>query len=155
MGEDLSLEEYKRETKTISKKKTSILIVVLLIALVATILVAGVIGQHFLNILLFTIMFGFPLFILYRQQIAQTLPNNLANWIVDEVEEVEVDLQVKKNMTYLTQPLYIREYQLLTLGVLGMIVAGYILYKRHTEFIGIMASLFFAITSGIVMMEIF
>jgi hypothetical protein len=153
--EDLTLAEHKRATKTVSKKKTTILIVFLFIILVATVLVAGIIGKHFLNILLFTILFSFPLLILYRKQIAQTLPENIANWIVDEVEAVDEDLQIQQNYGFLTQPLYVREYQLLVLSVLGMVMSGYILYKRHTEFIGIMSSLCFAITSGIIMMEIF
>jgi len=153
MEDNITLEEYKRDKKSISKKKNGLLVVFLVILLVSVILISGFIGRHFMNIFIFTLMFSFPILILYRVQIANKLPTNIANWIVDETEEIEEE--AKYSAGDFSYPLYVKEYQMLVLGILGMILSVYMLYKRSTEFVGIMASLFFAVTAGIIMMEKF
>ena len=153
MEDNITLEEYKRDKKSISKKKNGLLVVFLVIVLVSVILISGFIGRHFMNIFIFTLMFSFPILILYRVQIANKLPTNIANWIVDETEEIEEE--TKYSAGDFSYSLYVKEYQMLVLGILGMILSVYMLYKRSTEFVGIMASLFFAMTAGIIMMEKF
>jgi len=153
MEDNITLTEYKREKKAMSKKKNGLLVVFLVILLVSVILISGFIGKHFMNMFIFALMFSFPILVLYRVQIASKLPTNIANWIVDETEEIEAE--IKDSVGDFTYPLYVKEYQMLVLGILGMILSVYMLYKRSTEFVGIMASLFFAMTAGIIMMEKF
>jgi hypothetical protein len=150
---DITLAEYKREKKVMSKKKSGILTIFLIILLVASVLISGFIGKHFLNMFIFTIMFSFPILVIYRNQIAKRLPDSIADWIVDETEEVEAD--VKESVGDLTYPLYVKEYQILTLSIFCMLLSVYMLYKERTEFIGIMSSLFFAVTAGMLIAEEF
>ena len=121
--------------------------------MVVSVLISGFIGKHFLNMFIFTLMFSFPILVIYRTQIAAKLPTNMANWIVDETEDVEEE--VKEALGDFTYPLYVKEYQILTLSIFCMILSVYMLYKNRTEFIGIISSLFFAVTAGILISEKF
>ena len=150
---DITLAEYKREKKVMSKKKSGILTIFLIILLVVSVLISGFIGKHFLNMFIFTLMFSLPILVIYRTQIAAKLPTNMANWIVDETEDVEEE--VKEALGDFTYPLYVKEYQILTLSIFCMILSVYMLYKNRTEFIGIISSLFFAVTAGILISEKF
>lgn len=151
----ISLSEYRREKKNMSRRKTAILTVLMFIIIVILIMISGFIGKNFLNIFLFSLMFGFPLLILYKNKIIKKLPENISNWIVDEVEEV--DEGVQENVGFLTSPLYVREYQIFALGILSSIASIYILFKKeHREtFVGILTSVFFATVSSILIIDVF
>jgi nitrate reductase NapE component len=152
--EGISISEYKREKKKTSRRKTSILTILLIIILIILVLISGFIGKNFLNMFLFTLLFGFPLLILYKNKIIQQLPENIANWVVDEVEEVDEAIQTE--VGFLTTPLYVRDYQIFIMGILFTIFAIYIIFKKkhRDKFVGLMTSLFFVTISSIFIIDI-
>lgn len=150
---NVNISEYQTNKKQTSRSKTVILTILLFLIIVILFFIAGFFGKHFLNIFLFSLIFGFPLLILYKNQIIKTLPSNVANWIVDEVEDVGESVQ--ENIGNIATPLYVKEYQLLSFGILSIIMAMYLLYKKRSELSGIFGSIFFTILASILIIETF
>ena len=150
---NVNISEYQTNKKQTSRSKTVILTILLFLIIVILFFIAGFFGKHFLNIFLFSLIFGFPLLILYKNQIIKTLPSNVANWIVDEVEDVGESVQ--ENIGNIATPLYVKEYQLLSFGILSIIMAIYLLYKKRSELSGIFGSIFFTILASILIIETF
>ena len=91
--------------------------------------------------------------ILYREQIAKQLPENIASYLVGTQEEINADVQ--EALKIHSNPLYAREVQIFILGIISLIVAIQTLRQRHKEFTGILTSLFFTILAMIFMNDLF
>ena len=92
---------YKRvETKKDASSVFTILLVVFVIVLAV---VSGFVGHHFQNVFIFSLMFGFPLLILYRNDIATYLPKNIANYVVKKSESGAEKVQVTGRQLFIVQ----------------------------------------------------
>jgi len=150
---DIHILENKRIEKSQHKKSTSILTFFLFIFVIILLVVANLIGKHFFSTFLFSLLFGFPLIIIYRVQIASMLPQNIAGYLVKNTEDVSEDIQTAVKVS--TNPLYVVEVQMLILGILSLITSVYTLYKRKNEFIGILTSIFFTVLALIFINDLF
>lgn len=150
---NISISEYKKQKEKMSSRKTITITLVLIILIVFFIIVSGFIGHNFLNLFLFSLIFGFPLLIIYRIQIIKKLPENVANWFVDETHELEENTLIEFNSV--ATPFYQREIQILVLGILSIILSIYMIIKRRRKFVGLMMSLFFAIIGAIFIVDLF
>lgn len=150
---DIHILESKRIEHTRHKKSTSILTFFLFIFIIILLVIANLIGNDFFSTFLFSLLFGFPLIIIYRVQIAGMLPKNIAGYIVKNTEDVTEDIQTAVKVS--TNPLYVVEVQMLILGILSLITSVYTLYKRKNEFIGILTSIFFTVLALIFINDLF
>ena len=143
----------KKQKKKMDTTKSTILTFFLIIFVVILVVISNFIGPHFMNVFLFLLMFGFPLLILYREQIAKQLPENIASYLVGKQEAVNEDVQEALQLT--TNPLFAREVQVFILGLISLFVAIQTLRQRKHEFIGLLTSLFFTILAMIFMNDLF
>jgi len=143
----------KKKVKKMDTTKTTIITFFLIIFVAILVVIANFIGPHFLNVFLFSLLFGFPLLILYREQIAKKLPENIASYLVGTQETVNTEVQ--EALKIHSNPLFAREVQIFILGIISLIVAIQTLRQRHKEFIGILTSLFFTILAMIFMNDLF
>lgn len=150
---NISISEYKKQKEKMSSRKTITITLLLIILIVFFIIVSGFIGQNFLNLFLFSLIFGFPLLIIYRIQIIKKLPENVANWFVDETHELEENTLIEFNSV--ATPFYQREIKILVLGILSILLSIYMIIKRRRQFVGLMMSLFFAIIGAIFIVDLF
>ena len=141
-------------TQTTESKKdaSSVFTILLVIFVIVLVVVSGFIGNHFQNVFIFSLMFGFPLLILYRNDIANYLPKNIANYVVKESESGAKKIQT---VTGQVNPVYSSEIQLLFLGFLSVFLSEYFIIRRGNEFIGIASSVFFTIVSLIFLVDLF
>ncbi len=142
-----------KKVNKMNTTKSTIITFFLIIFVAILIVIANFIGPHFLNVFLFSLLFGFPLLILYREQIAKQLPENIASYLVGTQEEINADVQ--EALKIHSNPLYAREVQIFILGIISLIVAIQTLRQRHKEFTGILTSLFFTILAMIFMNDLF
>lgn len=151
--ENIDIISRRKEDNLNKRRGTRILTFFLILFLIILIIIANFISKDFLSVFLFLLLFGFPLIIIYRVQIAGYLPDNIASFLVENTQDVTDDLQqvVKTN----TNPLYVFEVQMLILGLLSLGFSIYTLHKRKTEFIGILTSIFFAVLALIFVNELF
>lgn len=143
----------KKQKIKMDTTKSTILTFFLIIFVVILIVIANFIGPHFFNVFLFLLMFGFPLLILYREQIAKHLPENIASYLVGTQEKVNENVQ--EALQIHTNPLFAREVQVFILGLISLFVAIQTLRQRKDEFIGLLTSLFFTILAMIFMNDLF
>ena len=142
-----------KKVNKMNTTKSTIITFFLIIFVAILVVIANFIGPHFLNVFLFSLLFGFPLLILYREQIAKQLPENIASYLVGTQEEINADVQ--EALKIHINPLYAREVQIFILGIISLIVAIQTLRQRHKEFTGILTSLFFTILAMIFMNDLF
>ncbi len=151
--ENIDIISRRKEDNLNKRRGSRIMTFFLILFVVILIIIANFISKDFLSIFLFLLMFGFPLLIIYRIQIASYLPDNIASYLIENTEEVTDDLQraVKVN----TNPLYVFEVQMLVLGLLSLGFSIFTLHKRKKEFIGLLTSIFFAVLALIFVNELF
>ena len=85
---DISLTQS-RTRNTKKKRASGVLTAFLVIFLILIIIISNFIGKQFLNNVLFSLFFGFPLLVIYRKEIASYMPKNIANYLVTETEEAQ------------------------------------------------------------------
>ena len=143
----------KKEDNLNKRRGTRLLTFFLILFVIILIITANFIGKDFLSVFLFLLLFGFPLLVIYRVQIASYFPENIASYFVENTQDVTKEIQsaVKIN----TNPLYVFEVQMLILGLLSLTFSIYTIYKRKNEFMGILTSIFFAVLSLIFVNELF
>jgi hypothetical protein len=149
---DLPLEYNEKKDKK-SLKSNIIFTFVFFGIILLSIIAAGMIGKNFMSFFMFYLFFGFPLMIVYKDQIISLIPSNIASYIVDNVQEINKDIQ--DETVVISEPIKNKEYLILFIGVSSFILSVYILFKRRHELIGIFTSLFFCILSNIIIGDLF
>ena len=149
---DLPLEYNEKKDKK-SVKSNIIFTFVFFGIILLSIIAAGMIGKNFMSFFMFYLFFGFPLMIVYKDQIISLIPSNIASYIVDNVQEINKDIQ--DETVVISEPIKNKEYLILFIGVSSFILSVYILFKRRHELIGIFTSLFFCILSNIIIGDLF
>ena len=151
--QNIDIISRRKEDNLNKRRGTRILTFFLIIFLIILIIIANFISKDFLSVFLFLLLFGFPIIIIYRIQIASYLPDNIASYLVENTLDATDNIQraVKIN----TNPLYVFEVQMLILGLLSLVFSIYTLHKRKKEFIGILTSIFFAVLALIFVNELF
>ena len=148
---DISLTQS-RTRNTKKKRASGVLTAFLVIFLILIIIISNFIGKQFLNNVLFSLFFGFPLLVIYRKEIASHMPKNIANYLVTETEEAQEASQLVIGQI---NPYYTSEIMYLLIGIASLSISGFVLYRRRREFRGIIASLFFAITGAVFIIDLF
>ena len=151
-NDDLPL-EYETPTKKKSLKSNIIFTFMFFGIILLSIIAAGMIGKNFMSFFMFYLFFGFPLMIIYKDQIISLIPSNIASYIVSNVQEINIETQ--DETTVVSEPIKNKEYLILFIGVSSYILSVYILIKRRHELIGIFTSLFFCIISNIIIGDLF
>tara|TARA_B110000238_G_C16135095_1_gene443273 strand:- start:2773 stop:3231 length:459 start_codon:yes stop_codon:yes gene_type:complete len=146
---EIKLETYK--TKTTYKKKSLIGFLFFLV-IVLSILAAGYIGPNFLSFMIFYLIFGFPLMIIYSDKIIKLIPKNIASYVIGEVEDIGTEIKSVHNDVL---PIYKRDYLVFFLGISTYILSLYILFKKRDKLIGISMSVLFCSLSSIIINDIF
>ena len=149
----------------LNKTKSNVITAFLFIFVIILLVVANFIGKQFFNVFIFLLMFGFPLLVIYRNKIAEWMPENIANYLVDTTEDVGEDIQT---VTGKVNPLFQTEVQMLFLGILCVIIASMTFYKRvrnnalnfdpinkKEEIAGLLTFLFFTIMGMIFINDLF
>ena len=149
---DLPLEYNEKKDKK-SLKSNIIFTFVFFGIILLSIIAAGMIGKNFMSFFMFYLFFGFPLMIVYKDQIISLIPSNIASYIVDNVQEINKDIQ--DETVVISEPIKNKEYLILFIGVSSFILSVYILFKRRHELKGIFTSLFFCILSNIIIGDLF
>jgi len=148
---DISLTQS-RTRNTKKKRASGVLTAFLVIFLILIIIISNFIGKQFLNNVLFSLFFGFPLLVIYRKEIASYMPKNIANYLVTETEEAQEASQLVIGQI---NPYYTSEIMYMLIGIASLGISGFVLYRRRREFRGIIASLFFAITGAVFIIDLF
>lgn len=145
--------EYNEKKDKKSMKSNIIFTFMFFGIILLSIIAAGMIGKNFMSFFMFYLFFGFPLMIVYKDQIISLIPSNIASYIVDNVQEINKDIQ--DETVVISEPIKNKEYLILFIGVSSFILSVYILFKRRHELIGIFTSLFFCILSNIIIGDLF
>lgn len=124
----ITLETIKSEKKKQSASRR--IMVVYIIVLLAIILgVSNFIGKQFFNVVLFSLIFTFPLFIIYRVQIAQLLPESIASSLVnvaddakEQIEEIEMPNTTKSDVV------------ILGIGILCILISVFTFFSRVRKY---------------------
>tara|TARA_B110000495_G_C23016781_1_gene602417 strand:+ start:1608 stop:2093 length:486 start_codon:yes stop_codon:yes gene_type:complete len=153
-------EELSLETKVHNNKpsvKSNIILSVLFFGIIfLSILAAGFFGKNFLSFFIFYMFFGFPLMVIYKDQLISMIPKNIASYIVNDIQSINVDIQESsREEIKVLEPIKNKEYFTLFIGISCFILSQYILIKHRTELNGIFTSLFFCITSNIIIGDLF
>jgi len=151
-NENLPLEVMVKKNKP-TMKSNIILSVFFFGIILLSIITAGFIGKNFLSFFMFYLFFGFPLMIIYKDQIIAMIPKNIASHLVKDIQSINIETQddIKKTGGSIKY----KEYFILFLGTSCFILSIYILFKRRHELIGIFTSLFFCILSNIIIGDLF
>jgi LPXTG-motif cell wall-anchored protein len=80
------------------------------------------------------------------------MPKNIANYLVTETEEAQEASQLVIGQI---NPYYTSEIMYMLIGIASLGISGFVLYRRRREFRGIIASLFFAITGAVFIIDLF
>jgi hypothetical protein len=135
-----------------SYKQSIILTGLFIFVIVASIYVSGLLGNDFLTLYIFCLIFGFPLLIIYKDVLLSYVPENIANAIVGNVERVREETQ--EIITPETVPIYKTEYQTIFLAILCIGLSILILIRKKEEFIGIAMSFFFCVFGNLIVGEL-
>ena len=153
--------EYNLETKLNNSKpsiKSNFILTFLFFGLIiVSIVIAGFIGPNFLSFFMFYLLFGFPLMVIYRNEIIAMLPSNISNSLDSNIQSIDETVQedIKSTTNIDTTPKKNKELFILFIGAMSFSISVYILYKRRDDFIGIGIALFFTILSNIIISDLF
>jgi len=139
--------------KTIDRyknKKTLFMLFSVIIVLV--IMSAASLGRNVLSFCIFYLFFGMPLLIIYSDTIIKLIPQNIASYFINEVEDIKKEITIG---TVNVVPIYNIDYLVLFLGISTYIMSLYILFKQKDQFIGLMTSMFLCSVSTIIIGDIF
>lgn len=153
--EELSLETKVRNNKP--SVKSNIIFSVLFFGIIfMSIMAAGFFGKNFLSFFIFYMFFGFPLMVIYKDQLISMIPKNIASYIVNDIQNINEDIQESQNEeTKILEPIKNKEYFTLFIGISSFILSQYILIKHRTKLSGIFTSMFFCIISSIIIGDLF
>jgi hypothetical protein len=153
--EELSLETKVRNNKP--SVKSNIIFSVLFFGIIfLSILAAGFFGKNFLSFFIFYMFFGFPLMVIYKDQLISMIPKNIASYIVSDIQSINEDIKESGyEETKILEPIKNKEYFTLFIGISSFILSQYILIKHRTKISGIFTSLCFCIISNIIIGELF
>ena len=128
--------------------------------ILVSIVVAGFFGKDFLSFFMFYMFFGFPLMVIYKNNIIAMLPENISSKLVDDIQSINHELQedgteTNSQITTLSTPKRNKELFIMFLGTTCYILSLYILIKRRYELTGLAISFFFCIVSNIIIGDLF
>jgi hypothetical protein len=137
--DSIQILEQKRVEKQMTKTKSTVVTIFVLMFAAVILVVSNFIGKHFFNVVLFLFMFTFPLLIIYKVEIVQLLPAALSKSLIDASVDAVSEIQGKSepllnNINSYTQSsagiLYQRELHMLLLGTICVIFSGFTFYSR-------------------------
>ena len=140
------------KNSTPSYKQSIILTGLFIFVIIASIYVSGLLGNDFLTLYIFCLIFGFPLLIAYKDVLLSYVPENIANAIVGNVERVREETH--EIIAPETVPIYKTEYQIIFLAILCIGLSILILIRKKEEFIGIAMSFFFCVFGNLIVGEL-
>ena len=144
--------ETKRDEIKRNKFSNSVITFFLVVFLIVLLIIANIVGKQFMNMFMFSIMFGFPLIILYREKIATILPDNIANYMTKtdtEVKETVFQTNINRN------PFYVGEVQVFVLALLVLSLAVYMLVKSRDKFVGLLTSILCTVLTMLLINDLF
>jgi hypothetical protein len=147
--EPIKLNSVKTKGKFKNKK---ILFLLFLIVIVLTVMSAASFGATALSFSLFYLLFGIPLLIIFSDTVIKLIPENIASYFINEVEEIQKEVTIGKvNIA----PIYNIDYLILFIGISTYIMAIYILAKQNDKLVGLISSLCLCSLSSIIIGDIF
>ena len=100
----------------------------------------------------FYLFFGMPLLIIYSDTIIKLIPQNIASYFINEVEDIKKEITVGDvNIV----PIYNIDYLVLFLGISTYIMSVFILFRQKDKFVGLIFSMFLCSVSNIIISDIF
>ena len=147
--EPITLKSLKTKDRY-KNKKTLLLLFVLVIVL--GIMSAASLGRNVLSFCVFYLFFGMPLLIIYSDTIIKLIPQNIASYFINEVEDIKKEITVGDvNIV----PIYNIDYLVLFLGISTYIMSVFILFRQKDKFVGLIFSMFLCSVSNIIISDIF
>tara|TARA_B110001450_G_C17662672_1_gene497995 strand:- start:2618 stop:3073 length:456 start_codon:yes stop_codon:yes gene_type:complete len=147
--EPITLKSIKTKDRY-KNKKTLLLLFVLVIVL--GIMSAASLGRNVLSFCVFYLFFGMPLLIIYSDTIITLIPQNIASYFINEVEDIKKEITVGDvNIV----PIYNIDYLVLFLGISTYIMSVFILFRQKDKFVGLIFSMFLCSVSNIIISDIF
>tara|TARA_B100000787_G_scaffold169681_1_gene161697 strand:- start:3394 stop:3852 length:459 start_codon:yes stop_codon:yes gene_type:complete len=139
-----------KPTSKFKNKKT--LFLLFLIVLVLTVMSAASFGGVALSFCLFYLFFGVPLLIIFSDTVLSLIPENIASYFINEVEEIQKEITIGKvNVA----PIYNIDYLILFIGISTYLMSLYILAKQKHKLVGLISSLCLCSLSSIIIGDIF
>ena len=132
-------------------KKLKLMIFLFVFVIVLCILSAVTFGERVLGYTIFSAFFFLPITIIYSDEFLSFIPQNIASYFIDELQEIKNEIKVpEKQISF-----YNKEYIILFIGIGTYLLSCYILYKQKEKLIGIGMSTFLCILSSIIVNDIF